>query len=69
MSKLENINNYLDFLIGINDKFKIKNFDMFNKNFELLIEEMSKTKDINIRKDMLFLFLYLNTEKKDFINE
>lgn len=68
MTKLENINNYLDFLIGINKKLKIKNFDVFNKNFELLVEEMSKTKDINIRKDMLLLFLYLNTEKKDFIN-
>lgn len=66
MNKLKEINNYLDFLISINKTLKIKDLESFNKNFTLLTEEMAKTKDINKKKDMLLIFLYLNTEKKDF---
>jgi hypothetical protein len=66
MTKLSEINNYLDFLISIDKRFKIKDLNVFNENFKLLNEELSKTKDINKKKDLLLLFLYLNTEKKDF---
>ena len=66
MNKLKEINNYLDFLLGIDKTLKIKNLNAFNENFKLLNEELSKTKDINKKRDLILLFLCLNTEKQDF---
>ena len=66
MTKLDQLSEYIGFVSEIDKKLKIKDFGAFNKNFVELMKEMAKTKDMEKRKSMLFLFLYINTEKKEF---
>jgi len=66
MTKLDQLSEYIGFVSAVNKKLKIKDFESFNENFISLMKEMSKTKDIEKRKNMLFLFLYINTENKEF---
>jgi hypothetical protein len=66
MTKLDQLSEYIGFVSAVNKKLKIKDFESFNENFIGLMKEMSKTKDIEKRKNMLFLFLYINTENKEF---
>ena len=66
MTKLDKLSEYIGFASEINKKLKIKDFDVFTRNFVDLMKEMEKTKDMEKRKSMLFVFLYLNTENKEF---
>lgn len=66
MTKLDQLSEYIGFASEINKKLKIKDFDVFTRNFVDLMKEMEKTKDMEKRKSMLFVFLYLNTENKEF---
>lgn len=66
MTKIDKLSEYIGFASEINKKLKIKDFGVFTKNFINLMEEMKKTKDMEKRKNMLFIFLYVNTEKKEF---
>lgn len=66
MTKLDQLSEYIGFASEINKKLKIKDFGVFTKNFINLMKEMEKTKDMEKRKSMLFVFLYINTENKEF---
>lgn len=66
MTKLDQLSEYIGFASTINKNLKIRNFEVFTRNFINLMEEMKKTKDMEKRKNMLFLFLYINTENKEF---
>ena len=66
MTKIDKLSEYIGFASEINKKLKIKDFDVFTRNFVDLMKEMEKTKDMEKRKSMLFIFLYLNTENKEF---
>ena len=66
MTKLDQLGEYIGFASEINKKLKIKDFGVFTRNFVDLMKEMEKTKDMEKRKSMLFVFLYINTEKKEF---
>ena len=66
MTKIDKLSEYIGFASEINKKLKIKDFDAFTRNFVDLMKEMEKTKDMEKRKNMLFIFLYINTENKEF---